>query len=330
MKKILIFLLLLVTITNKVKSTYTVYLNNSVCSLQDAYHQDYPSKKILAEAERVVNTFTLSDYDYNTFINVKAGVYKVDCSSFLSYVLAISVYDWYEKIYAHAVLSRFPSTKNNPTLERCLAKDFYSFFKNYNNRSDKYKGWEIISGLNDLNPGDIIAIKYEDGASNTGHVLILAGEPIQLEGFSNTPVGYTEFLVKIIDSSASPHGTSTTYWPRVRDTRTDNSKNVDEGGVGMGYMILGTKDTDTEQKIQFWRRSNLSGSVIYRNDPSNLSSGSYTTRPILFGRAVPYDNDPEKYSNYYGVNMDRILPYKTLDTTGFTGGSEESGDQTGD
>lgn len=93
MKKLLLFISLIAINFNNLKSTYTVYLNGSACNLQDVYHQDYPSKKILAEAERVVNTLTLSDYDYNTFINVKEGIYKIDCSSFLSYVLAISVYD---------------------------------------------------------------------------------------------------------------------------------------------------------------------------------------------------------------------------------------------
>ena len=328
MKKIIFIILISIVNLGRLKS-YTIYLNGSANNILELYFQNNPSQRILTEAQRVANSFTLSDYDYNTLIDVKNGIYKVDCSSFLSYVLAIATYDWYEKIYAHAVLSRYPTTKNNPTLERCLAKDFYNFLKNHNGKLNKYKGWEIISGLNDLFPGDIITIKYEDGASNTGHVLILAGEPIQLEGFSNTPSGYTEFLVKIIDSSASPHGTSNVYWPRVQDSRTNNPKNINEGGVGIGYMILGIKNTDATYKIQFWRRSNMSGSVIYRNDPSDLSSGSYTTRPILFGRAVPYDNDPKKYSNYYGVHTYRLGMYKGVNDVQFTNSSDESGDQSG-
>ncbi len=308
-------------------SAFKLSLHENANNELDGYYQRYPSKKLLAEAERVVDELEKSFYAYPTDINTLTEKYYCDCSSILFHFLALSLYKWAEKIYAYAVLTRHHHRKNTPPIRRPLAEDFTNFFINHNPELDIFKGWEVISYRQDLQPGDIIAIKYEDGSSSTGHVLILAGEPFQRSDFGGaypTPAGYSEFLIRIIDSSGSPHGTSATDYPRMPDSRTNNPKNIDESGVGFGYMVLLTKDSDplSTKRIHGWRRSNLSGSKLYRNEPSDLPSGSYTTRPIRFGRAISYDSNPEKYSDYYGVNVYKLEAYKNLATHTITDDSE--------
>lgn len=313
--------------------TYSVDINQTCNQELESYYQSSPSAKILAEAERIVAELETSEYNYTTIINTLQEKYFVDCSSFLSHVLGMSVYPWYEKIFAYAVMTRYPSSKNNPPIQRALAKDYANFFINYNANLDLFKGWEVIEYLEDLQAGDVIAIKYEDGATNTGHVLILAGKPMERSPYSgtggtDTPAGFNEWLVRIIDSSSSPHGTSSgvgaQYYPRVPDSRTGNAKNIDEGGVGAGYMILVTKGNTVgvKHRIHGWRRSNLSSSALYRNDNSDIPSG--TIRPIRFGRAIAFDSNPRYYSDYYGVNVEPISIYKTMNA--FVGTGDESGD----
>ncbi|KKP24366.1 MAG: hypothetical protein SZ59_C0002G0212 [candidate division TM6 bacterium GW2011_GWF2_28_16] len=330
-KQNLIFYILLIFFLRAF--TYDV----QICKTEDQeltnYYEKYPSKKILAEAERIVAELETSYYSYDTIINTKQEKYFVDCSSCLSHVLGMAAYPWYEKIFAYAVMTRYPQRKNNPPIQRALAKDYANFFMNHDSSLDIFKGWEVITYLEDLEPGDVIAIKYEDGATNTGHVLILAGKPMERSPYSgtggtDTPAGFNEWLVRIIDSSSSPHGTSSgvsaQYYPRVPDTRTGNSKNIDEGGVGAGYMILVTKGNTVgvKHRIHGWRRSNLSSSTLYRNDNSDIPSG--TIRPIRFGRAIAFDSNPRYYSDYYGVNVEPISIYKDMNS--FVGTGDESGD----
>lgn len=325
MKRIVLFFLCFLTFKS---NAYEVHLQKNQKELREDYFLSEPSNRIYIEAERAVETFSESFYSYSTIINTRTGLYWVDCSSFISHLLALTAYKWYEKIYAHGVLSRYPTQRNNPPIDRCLAKDFFYFFYKHNSRLNLFKGWQIISDPRNIKPGDIIAIKYGTEDDNTGHVLmaadypitdrvditsIYAADPDSAGGRLVTIKKHTEYAIKIIDSSASPHGNiaKIPYYP---DSRLNNPKNIDDSGIGRGYMCLAVNTEDDETKISYYKRSAYIGSHAYFM-PDNTADPNLAVeiRDIRIGRAVEFDDNPAYYSNYYGVNVENIAPYKNLD-----------------
>lgn len=69
-------------------------------------------------------------------------------------------------------------------------------------------GFQRIAHLADARPGDILAIKYPPGSSNTGHVMLVAGSPRKMRPSPPLADGTDQWEVPIIDCSHSGHGAS--------------------------------------------------------------------------------------------------------------------------
>ena len=68
------------------------------------------------------------------------------------------------------------------------------------------KGFDSIAKIQEVKPGDFIAIKYGPGEKNTGHVMLVSGPP-KLHPASDPKVDGTEqWELSVIDSSMSGHG----------------------------------------------------------------------------------------------------------------------------
>ena len=86
-----------------------------------------------------------------------------------------------------------------------------------------------------LRPGDILAVKYTDkhvssnGVEDTGHVMVVAEEPHVMTSVKPLKPGTAQYLVIVIDSSASGHGPN--------DTRRKSDGRL-AGGIGRGEMRL--------------------------------------------------------------------------------------------
>ncbi len=86
-----------------------------------------------------------------------------------------------------------------------------------------------------IRPGDILAVKYTDhhvssnGVEDTGHVMIVALRPMLITAQKPVIEGTEQYLVAVIDSSASGHG--------PRDTR-HKPDGTFTGGIGRGEMRL--------------------------------------------------------------------------------------------
>ena len=74
--------------------------------------------------------------------------------------------------------------------------------------------------------GDIIALKYEAGADNTGHAMVALGVTA-MEPVPPLAAGTTQWAVRVVDSTDSYHGPA--------DTRTPPST---QGGIGMGTFRI--------------------------------------------------------------------------------------------
>jgi hypothetical protein len=119
-----------------------------------------------------------------------------------------------------------------------------------------------VTNVKNIRAGDIVAIKYLDGASSsTGHVMMVRDLPITQRAASKPLVdGTVQHEVAIIDSTASPHG----------DGDSRKSGNTEREGAGTGRFRLYT-DVDGNITGYTWSLSN--GSTYYTADKRSLKIG---------------------------------------------------------
>ena len=138
------------------------------------------------------------------------------------------------------------------------------------------EGFEEISTIRDIEPGDIIAMSYGcpestcsslgGDCSSTGHVMVVAAAPVRLKtALAPVVEGTMQFVVRVIDSSSSYHGTLDTRYQSEADGNNDS-------GVGEGAMRLYLNLSDGSIAGYTWSTS--SSSTFY--DPE--------TRPLVVGR----------------------------------------------
>jgi len=139
-----------------------------------------------------------------------------------------------------------------------------------------------------IKPGDILAVKYTDhhvssnGVEDTGHVMVTAEPPQELEAKEPRVKGTRQYLVAVIDSSASGHGTSDTrHRPGGKFT----------GGVGRGMFRL---YSDSDGKIAGYAWSDSAKSQFF----------SAPDRDLVVGRLKLSDKDK---AAILGGNAARLL-----------------------
>jgi hypothetical protein len=103
--------------------------------------------------------------------------------------------------------------------------------------TSRQAGWEPVTDVADLQPGDVVAWSYDNAASSNepghdhaarGHAFVVAGVP--------QPSGNASYLVQVWDSTGTPHGPN--------DTRRTNPKNLPDGGGKPSGLGSGTVRLD--------------------------------------------------------------------------------------
>jgi hypothetical protein len=123
-------------------------------------------------------------------------------------------------------------------------------------------GFERITNVNDIAPGDLIAIEYPSASGPTGHVAIVTAPPLPHPAKAPLVAGTQQFEVLIIDSTSSPHGQT--------DSRVKADGTVD-AGAGSGSMRLYT---------------NLQGDIVGHAWSTCASDGFHnlSSRHLVVGR----------------------------------------------
>lgn len=126
--------------------------------------------------------------------------------------------------------------------------------------------FRLISKVGNVQPGDIIAIRYPPGTNeNTGHIMIVAGTPT-LRKATKPEIDDTEqWEVSVIDSSESGHGKT--------DTRHKPDGTFGQG-VGQGILRLYTTH---DGQIVGYTWSTLSVSDYYDKSTRQLVVGRLKT-----------------------------------------------------
>jgi hypothetical protein len=88
----------------------------------------------------------------------------------------------------------------------------------------------VRTSLSAIEAGDVIAVSYPERTDINGHVMLVRSAPVADPSLPAGPTGSTPYAVTVIDSTSTPHGSSTTY-PVTRP----GGKNE---GLGTGTFVL--------------------------------------------------------------------------------------------
>ncbi|MEH2032303.1 MAG: hypothetical protein V7K67_22085 [Nostoc sp.] len=174
-------------------------------------------------AKHILNTMRETHYTHKTFVDKINGVYDMDCSGFVGYVL---------NQIAPEYLALIPKEPKQP---RPRAFKYYEYFHQLQQHSTSVREWKAINQLMDAMPGDIIAWAMEPITehADTGHVMFVAAKPVMN---SDGTVS-----VKVYDSTAIRHND---------DTRSPNST-----GIGCGTIVFRVDANGAPVAFQFNTRA---------------------------------------------------------------------------
>jgi hypothetical protein len=181
-------------------------------------------------AQNIVDTFQQTTYTDDIYIDEATGTYDVDCSGFVSWVLGLVAPN-------HLDLIPFSASET-----RLHAQDYYTFFSSL--PAVTTDGWRQVLDLQDAVRGDLIAWPLPPSSGSTGHVFVVAGQPVTLDSDTMAVMAY--------DASNILH--------------YDDSRDVGPGqrltGVGSGTFHLQTQPPGTPVAFQFGPGDSIHNSSI--------------------------------------------------------------------
>jgi len=132
----------------------------------------------------------------------------------------------------------------------------------YHDAIQAQNGFGLLNHVQDITTGDILAIKYPDGSSSTGHVMLVRTAPQEMTAKAPIITGTRQYAVEVFDSSQSGHG--------AEDTRKMADGNWDTG-VGRGVFRI-YADAVTDEIVGYsW--STYSNSTFYSQSERHLVAG---------------------------------------------------------
>jgi hypothetical protein len=170
---------------------------------------------LFAEAQRQFREMKSTGYQHKTEVDEKAQSYRYDCVGFVAYAL--------KQAAPQARASAFKALEIAPGRIPSPPK-YVAFFESL--VQTPQVGWQVISRVQDLRPGDVVAWEYKTAISS-GHAVIVASVPLSAEEGT--------WVVKVYDSTSSPHGEDT----RPQDSRTTVfTASGKKSGLGHGMMAF--------------------------------------------------------------------------------------------
>ncbi|MBE7418546.1 MAG: C40 family peptidase [Ideonella sp.] len=176
----------------------------------------------LAAAERLLHSLELANTSYahgpGRITWSGTVVVHTDCSGFIDHLLM--------HVHGHTPddFKRWMGSRR-PTARR------------YHDAIEQGRGFITLQTVAELQPGDLIAIKYLTRHDNTGHLMLVAEPPQRRDATAPVVAGTTQYAVTVIDSSESGHGSTDTRYRRGANGR-------DHAGLGRGVVRLYADEHD--------------------------------------------------------------------------------------
>jgi hypothetical protein len=169
-------------------------------------------------AEKLLGEIRETHYQHQTHIVQSAGIYDMDCSGLVDFLL---------KRVAPEQYLQLPIESGHP---RPRAAAYFALFSGLPGQS--VPGWKPVGRLADAQRGDIIAWALTASTpkiGDTGHVVIVAAPPV--------PGNVGEYRVAVFDSSGIHHD--------------DDSRPRETSGIGKGVLTFRVDDRGEPVAFQF-------------------------------------------------------------------------------
>ena len=170
---------------------------------------------LLHEAANEFKTMTTTLYQHKTQVDRVAGSYRYDCVGFVSYALKKAAPQAWASTFkvTRIAKGRIPSPLRYRAFFASLAKK-------------PQPGWEAVTKASELVPGDVVAWEQRTKTA-VGHAVVIGSAPRQGADGS--------WLVKVYDSTSSPHGDDS----RPNDRRAGVlASTCQHSGLGHGLMVF--------------------------------------------------------------------------------------------
>jgi len=192
--------------------------------LEDGTRSANPRENLADAAQRLLSDVRETHYQHKTHVDRTEGVYNMDCSGFVDYLL---------KRIAPRQFGQLPIESGHA---RPRAAMYFQLLHRL--REQPLPGWEAIRQLAHARRGDIIAWELQASTQepgDTGHVVIVAADPIQ----------ETQIIcrVEVYDSSGIHHD--------------DDSRLEHTSGVGKGIITFRVNESGEPISFQFNSRAHF-------------------------------------------------------------------------
>jgi hypothetical protein len=176
------------------------------------------SENIADAAEKLIGDVRETHYQHKTYVVQSAGIYDMDCSGFVDFLLKRIAPEQYDNLPIE------------PGHARPRAVVYFDLLEGLTRQG--IPGWQPIRRLADAKRGDLIAWALEASTQkpgDTGHVVIVAAAPVL------TAAG--EYRVGVYDSSGIGHD--------------DDSRPKGTSGIGKGVIIFRVDERGMPVGFQF-------------------------------------------------------------------------------
>ena len=173
------------------------------------------SGPLYREATNEWAAMTSTLYQHHTEVDPSAGSYRFDCVGFVSHAIRTATPTAWAAVVKTLDLpkGRIPSPPRYRAFFAGLAEQ-------------PQPGWEAVTNVAALRPGDVVAWEHLSAASS-GHAVIVGGLP------ARRPDG--TWLVEVYDATSSPHGDDS----RLHDPRAEILESTgNPSGLGHGIMAF--------------------------------------------------------------------------------------------
>ncbi len=176
-------------------------------------------QRLVQFVDDTVNTLSYSVYQWGgSHFDTSRGVYIVDCSRYVNYVLEAT----HPHAYFNLVRSSGSDTPNT--------QHYYDFITGLSD--DPSRHWRRIEEVEDLQAGDILVFRNKSAVGvDAGHVMVVMDKPVSSNSYT--------YLVRIADSAPTRHS---------YDTR---SRRV--SGIGIGTLVLRVDPMTGQPKAYAWQ-----------------------------------------------------------------------------
>jgi hypothetical protein len=187
------------------------------CPVAGASHLG-DGENIAEAAENLIADIRETHYQHKTYVVPAEGVYDMDCSGFVDYLL---------KRVAPQQYANLPIETGHARPRAAMYFDLFHGLP-----ENPAPGWKSIDRLADAQRGDIIAWSLEASTQkpgDTGHVVIVASPPV--------PANKREYRVEVYDSSGIHHD--------------DDSRPKATSGIGKGVITFKVDERGIPVGFQF-------------------------------------------------------------------------------